>query len=123
MKRDIVDREDLIKIVDVFYDKIKADHQIGYLFTEVAEVNWEKHLPKMYDFWENILFHTAKYEGNPMLKHKELHQKSTMSTVHFNRWNKLFTETVDSLFKGLKAEEIKNRAMNISSTIMYKTIY
>lgn len=122
MKTDIRNRKDIEKLVNAFYEKIKIDGVIGYLFTDIAKVNWELHLPKMYDFWENILFYTANYEGNPMLKHKELHQKSTMNETHFQHWNKLFNETVDQLFQGSKADEIKNRASNIAQTMMYKTL-
>lgn len=122
MKTDIRHRKDIEKLVNLFYDKVKTDEVIGYLFTDVAKVNWELHLPKMYDFWENILFFSANYEGNPMVKHKELHQKSTMTKTHFDHWNQLFIQTVDELFLGKKAEEIKNRALNISAAMMYKTL-
>ncbi len=122
MKTDIRNRKDIEKLINAFYDKVKTDAVIGYLFNDVAKVNWDMHLPKMYDFWENILFYTANYEGNPMLKHKELHQKSPMTKVHFQHWNALFIQTVDKLFVGKKAEEIKNRALNISDMMMYKTL-
>lgn len=122
MKTDIRNRKDIEKLVNTFYDKIKTDAVIGYLFNDVAKVNWEKHLPKMYNFWENILFYTAEYEGNPMEKHKELHQKSPLNPSHFNHWNMLFTKTVNELFEGKKADEIKNRALNISAAMMYKTL-
>lgn len=122
MITDIRNRKDIEKLVNAFYEKIKTDAVIGYLFNEVAKVNWELHLPKMYDFWENILFYTANYEGNPMAKHKELHDKSTMTKVHFEHWIMMFNSTVDSLFIGPKAEEIKNRAMNIATAMIYKTL-
>ena len=122
MKTDIRNRKDIEKLVNTFYEKIKSDDKIGYLFNDVAKVNWELHLPKMYDFWENILFYTANYEGNPMAKHKALHEKSTMTKTHFQHWIDLFNKTVDSLFEGSKAEEIKNRAMNIATAMMYKTL-
>lgn len=122
MKTDIANRTDIEKLVNVFYEKVKIDAKIGYLFTEVAKVNWEFHLPKMYDFWENVMFFTGNYEGNPMLKHKELHGKSPMNKEHFEHWNLLFAETVDNLFTGEKAEEIKQRAINISAAMMYKAI-
>lgn len=122
MKTDIRHREDIKKLVDRFYDSVKQDEVIGHLFNDVAKVNWETHLPKMYNFWENILFFSGNYEGNPMQKHKELHQKSTMNKSHFDHWVTLFIYTVDSLFQGEKAEEIKNRAINIASAMMYKTL-
>lgn len=122
MKTDIRNRKDIEKLVDAFYNKVKTDPVIGYLFTDVAMVNWSSHLPKMYDFWENILFCTANYSGNPMMKHKELHEKSPMTEEHFKHWITLFTSTVDKLFEGTKTEEIKNRAMNIASLMMFKTL-
>lgn len=122
MKTDIKNRSDIEKLINAFYDKIKTDTKIGYFFTEVAHVNWEKHLPRMYDFWENIMFSTGDFVGNPMAKHKELHQKSTMTKAHFQHWNAFFDETVDELFAGEKAEEIKQRAANIATAMMYKTL-
>jgi hemoglobin len=118
MMNDIQNREDIIKLVDAFYEKVKVDETIGYIFTTIAQVNWELHLPRMYDFWENILFCTGNFDGNPMKTHKILNQKIAMNFTHFNRWNTIFNETVNSLFKGEKAEEIKNRAMNISKAMM-----
>ncbi len=118
MKTDIRNRKDIEKLVNYFYDKIKSDVVIGYLFNDVAQINWERHLPIMYDFWENILFYKGNYTGNPMAKHAELNAKSTMRPEHFSQWNKLFIETVDKLFEGKKAEEIKERALNISHFLM-----
>lgn len=122
MKVDIKNRTDIETLINAFYDKIKSDAVIGYFFNDVAKVNWENHLPRMYDFWENILFSTANFIGNPMLKHKELHERSTMTEEHFKHWIILFKLTVDELFEGEKAEEIKQRAINIAAVMMHKTL-
>lgn len=122
MKKDLQNRADIIKLVDAFYEKIKTDKVIGFLFVEVAKVNWDNHLPKMYDFWDNVLFYSGNFDGNPMQKHRELHQKSALTQTHFKHWVKVFHQTVDELFTGEKAEEIKMRAKNISDVMMSKTI-
>lgn len=122
MKKDIKNKGDIIILVDAFYLKIKTDKTIGYLFTEVALVNWEKHLPIMYDFWDNILFHTSNFDGNPMMKHRMLHNKSALTEAHFKHWTKLWKKTVDELFEGEKANEIKVRAINISKAMMNKVV-
>jgi len=122
MKPDIKNRADIEKLVNVFYDKIKKDDEIGYFFRDVAKVDWGKHLPIMYNFWENILFSTGNFDGNPMLKHKELHQKSTLNPAHFLHWNTLFNDTVDELFAGARATEIKHRAQNIAAVMMTKAL-
>ena len=56
MKKDIRTRRDIERLVDRFYDKVKADDLLGPVFNDVARVNWEKHLPVMYDFWDNTIF-------------------------------------------------------------------
>lgn len=120
MKPDIKDRADIQQLVDTFYTKVRADETIGYLFNEVAKVNWEMHLPRMYDFWENILFQTAGFKGNPMAAHLQLHQKSPLTAGHFQQWLSLWLATVDELFEGDKTELIKQRARSIATMMQIK---
>jgi hemoglobin len=122
MKTDIKNKADIERLVDAFYIKIKADTSISYFFDEVAQVRWEEHLSKVSDFFENILFYSGNYEGNPMVTHENLHQKSKVTAVHFNLWNQHFISTVDELFAGVKAEEIKERVINIAAAMMHKTL-
>ncbi len=117
MKNDIENRDDIILLVNTFYDKVKPDETIGYFFNRIVDVDWEKHLPVMYDFWENIIFHVGGYTGNPMKHHLNLHQKSPIKKEHFNRWIELFNETVDELFEGEKAEQTKLRALSIATVM------
>ena len=120
MKHDILNRNDIITLINNFYTKVKQDQSIGYFFTDVAAIDWDHHLPQMYDFWENIIFYTNTYEGNPMQKHQDIHKKSPMKMQHFQRWNQLFSHTVDELFEGEKAELIKQRASSISTVMQIK---
>lgn len=120
MKKDIENREDIQLLVNTFYEKIKADNLIGFIFNDLVKVNWEKHLPVMYDFWENSLFYTGGYTGNPMDMHKRLNRMIPLITAHFDRWNKLFSATVDELFTGEKATLAKQRACSISTVMQIK---
>ncbi len=56
-----------------------------------------------------------------MQVHKDLHSKCPMNQEHFQHWVIVFTRTVDELFEGEKAIEIKERALNIAQVIQYKT--
>lgn len=120
MKSDISNRNDIQKLVLAFYDKVKQDEVIGYIFNDVAKVNWEKHLPVMYDFWENVLFGSGNYSGNPMATHTRLHEKTALSAEHFNRWKSIWTGTVDELFEGDTAELAKQRAVSIATVMHIK---
>ena len=41
MKKETENREDIEFLVDVFYEKVKRDPLIGYIFTDVMKVNWK----------------------------------------------------------------------------------
>lgn len=120
MKHDIINRKDIEQLINAFYDKVKEDEIIGYFFNEVVPVNWVKHLPVMYDFWENVVFHTGSYEGNPMHIHQNINKISPMKMEHFQRWILLFNHTVDELYEGQNAENIKQRAMSIATVMQIK---
>ncbi len=120
MKKDITTRKDIELLVDKFYEKVKNDNQIGFIFTDIAKVNWEKHLPVMYDFFENMLFYTGSYTGNPMELHKHINRLFPLTDEHFKRWNGLFSTTVDELFNGDTAKLVKVRVMSISAVMQIK---
>jgi hemoglobin len=120
MKTDIASRQDIKLLVDRFYDKVKCDAVIGYIFNDVFKVNWEKHLPVMYDFWENAIFYSGSYNGNPIKTHQRLHSVSPLNTGHFERWVALFITTVDELFAGEKASLAKQRALSIATVMQIK---
>lgn len=123
VKKDIQTRKDIEILVAAFYEKVKADPVIGPIFTTIIKVNWEKHLPVMYNFWENTIFYTGTYSGNPMASHKRLHQLFPLNNEHFQRWVSLFTSTVDELFEGEKASLAKQQAISISTIMKIKILH
>ena len=120
MKHDIENRDDIILLVNTFYSNVKQDKTIGYIFEEVAHVNWDEHLPKMYSFWSSLLLGEHSYTGNPMSVHLELSKLTTMSETEFSSWLMLFIKTIDSLFQGKKADEAKERGANIARLMLHK---
>ena len=117
MKKDIENRKDIELLVNTFYRKVKADKKLGYIFNNVALLNWSTHFLIMYNFWENAILFTGTYEGNPINLHKHLNRVQPLNKTHFNRWNTLFVRTVNELFKGSKADLAKERALKISGII------
>ena len=120
MKKDITSRQDIELLVNEFYSRVKQDPVIGFVFTDIAQVNWEKHLPVMYDFFENMLFYTGSYTGNPMELHKHINRILPLNETHFKQWEYLFCKVVDELFEGPTAELVKQRAKSISAIMQIK---
>ena len=90
-------------------------------FTDIFKVNWSRHLPVMYAFWENMLFYTGCYAGNPMTILKIIHQRENLIPEQFDRWVELIRSSVDNLFEGEKAELAKQRAGNIAVIMKKKS--
>lgn len=121
--KDIENREDIINVVNAFYDKVQKNKELDYLFNTVAQLDWKVHLPKMYDFWETILFHKPIFKGNPMRKHINLHKIAPLKKENFDIWLQLFETTVDELYQGEIATQMKIRATSIATAIQLNTVY
>ena len=118
--RDIQNRTDLEDVLNDFYSAAFADPLLGPVFTDVAKLDLESHLPVITDFWESILFGTVRYQGNVMQKHIDLDQKGQLEPEHFNQWIELFQQAITTKFTGAKATEMLSRANVIAATMGYK---
>ena len=119
-KKDISTPEDIKIVVDAFYNDVKSDTMIGYFFTDVAKVDWEEHLPRMYKFWEFALLSSAVYKGNPMMKHIALNAKEPLIKSHFERWIELWEATIDKYYEGEIANRAKERGQLMKTVMLVK---
>ncbi len=120
MKSDISSRADIEKMVSQFYELVKADNTISFIFTDVVQMNWEKHIPVIVDFWETILLDNPVYTKNAMGVHYDLNKKIPLQKEHFKSWVHLFITTVDDLFEGKIAALAKTRAKSIAAVMLFK---
>ena len=118
-KQDIISRKEIEIVINTFYEKVKVDDAIGYMF---ASVDWNAHLPVMYNFWDNALFYTGHYSGNPMEKHQKAHAANPMTAAHFKRGLALFEAAINELFSGKNADLLKERARSIALIMQIKII-
>ena len=79
---------------------MRADTLLGPVFNEKIGNRWPEHLERMYRFWQTILLEEHTYFGSPFPPHAQL----PVALEHFETWLSIFTNTVDSLFVGEKAE-------------------
>ena len=117
---DLAGRADIERLVNTFYDRVRSDELLGFIFDDVAKIDWAVHLPKMYAFWETVIFRSAGYTGNPLSAHARLVPLTAMGRPQFDRWIAVFTATVDSLFSGENAEHIKSAASDMANVIHAK---
>jgi hemoglobin len=111
--RDIEDRADCERLVRAFYARALVDPMIGFIFTDVAKLDLEEHVPVIASFWETILLGTPSYSGGAFRPHAELHAQVPLRDGHFERWLALWRTTVDELFAGERAESAKAHAVRV----------
>lgn len=114
---ELADRGDVMRLVNVFYDRVQADELLGPIFNEVAHVDWATHLPLMYDFWDSVLFSVGTFHGNPLLVHRALARLTPLTGREFDRWLMLFHQTIDDCFVGAMADHAKESASRIAATL------
>ncbi|WP_288428268.1 group III truncated hemoglobin [uncultured Spirosoma sp.] len=124
MTKRLLDSPEAIRLlVDSFYEKIQVDPLLAPIFTDVAQVDWTHHLPKMYAFWENIILGNNVYHGHPFRPHLLVNQKHTLRVEHFERWLQLFTQTLTERFEGQTADDVRLRATQIAVVWNQKLAY
>ena len=119
MAKELNDSADIELLIRLFYKKILADDLLAPFFTQT---DFEHHIPVMVNFWENALFYTGGYMGNPMESHKKMHILFSFSNEHFDRWLTIFNSSVDELFKGVNAMMIKHKAFSIATVMKLKLL-
>jgi hemoglobin len=121
MKLDISTRKDIKLIITEFYGKLLIDHKMRPFFDEIVIQNHlDLHLEIITDFWNDILFFTTTYKNNTMQKHLDKNIFVEFRKEHFTIWMSYFSETIDVHFKGMQAEQMKNRAMSIATVMQLK---
>jgi hemoglobin len=119
--KDIENRDDIDALMRLFYERAIADETIGFIFTDVAKLDLDHHLPIIGDFWETMLFQSgsyAKHGRNPLQVHAALNEKVELLPKHFRRWLEIFERSVDELFAGERAEFLKLRASAIANRML-----
>jgi len=118
-KKDIENLDDIKKLVDSFYSKVRKDKLIGPVFDERIADRWSLHLEKMYTFWQTVLLDERTYYGSPFPPHASLN----IDNEHFEIWLTLFNETLDKYFDGEIADEARWRAEKMADMFLRKLDY
>jgi hemoglobin len=112
--RDIETRDDCERLVRAFYGRALTDPVIGWLFTDVARLDLEAHVPRIASFWETILLGAHSYGGGAFAPHAALNARARLRAGHFERWLWLWQQTVDELYEGDRAQLAKAHAARVA---------
>ena len=117
--RDIANMQDIHLLVNTFYGKVREDQMLKDIFNDRIQDRWPEHLEKMYRFWQTVLLEEHTYHGSPFPPHAKL----AIGIEHFERWVKLFHDTVDEIFSGDKATRAKWQGERMAEMFHHKIAY
>jgi hemoglobin len=113
---DIASTADCERLVRAFYGKAMEDERIGWIFTDVAHLDLEAHIPVIASFWATNLLGAKSYSGGAFGPHARLHEKAGgLGKEHFERWLVLWCQTVDEFFDGPIAAAAKVHGLRVAN--------
>ena len=107
-----IDEAMIERLVDGFYDRVRADPLLGPVFASRIE-DWGPHLEQMKLFWSSVALMSGVYHGRPMPKHLPL----PVDARHFDRWLELFEATAHDLCPPAAADHFIERARRIAESL------
>lgn len=92
-----IDEAYISDLVEDFYQKIRADEQLGPIFNNAIKDNWPEHLERMKTFWASVALNAGGYSGKPVPKHQKLNEpeSNNVQPPHFDQWLSLFRKTLN----------------------------
>ncbi len=107
-------RDDLARLVDRFYDTVRADALLGPVFNAAID-DWDAHKATLVDFWSSVILGTGSYRGNPMAAHRP----HPIIDAHFGHWLALWRQTTAEVLPPDHAALLQDRAGRIGTSLRY----
>ena len=115
-----INKENVDLLVTNFYTKVLEDELISPFFIKklgkkLDSKVWQKHIVLISNFWYTIATGKGIYSGSPFAPHMQI---EGLKRESFERWLKLFFETLDEIYVTDIANAFKERSSIIASNFM-----
>ncbi|MDF1877596.1 group III truncated hemoglobin [Sulfurimonas sp. SAG-AH-194-L11] len=116
-----VTKESLNTLVVKFYTKVLKDDLIGPIFIDILgknleEENWKEHIELLTNFWASLALGEKNYNSSPFAPHIEFRKRLSVSA--FERWLKLFSETLNTIFHPQIADQFLAKSKTIAGNFI-----
>ena len=107
--------DEVSQLVHTFYAKVRDDAILGPVF-ERHVADWDRHMPKMVDFWSSALRGSKNYRGTPMPVHCAL---PGLTHSMFEHWLDLFFDAAQALPNRAMAARAVELSQRIAQSLWY----
>lgn len=120
MPYDVIDRENIRKMVREFYAIILDDDILAPFFTkalgdDLAGGKWHEHFGTLESFWLMMMTGERGYNGDPFPPHAFL---GPLTPESFERWLELFHEIIYRFYTQEIADKFYKKAQILASQFM-----
>lgn len=117
---EVVDRVNINEMVRKFYAKVLDDELLSPFFRkalgdDLKNGKWHEHLHTLDNFWMLMMTGKRGYGGDPFPPHAFL---GPLTPETFERWLKLFRETLDTLYVKEIADKFYSKANILAEQFM-----
>ncbi|QQF51774.1 group III truncated hemoglobin [Campylobacter fetus subsp. venerealis] len=119
MRHKAINEASINDLMEVFYEKIRVDKDLGEIFNHAVGTSdeaWEAHKQKIGGFWSSVLLGSGVYTGNPLQKHFEL---PPFPREFFSIWLGLFEESLDEIYDEENKIIILQKAQMVANRFMH----
>ena len=120
MRIDQISEDGIRRLVDAFYDKVRADAISLRSSIAQSPAIGLSHLATMRDFWSSVMLTSGRYKGNPVAAHLRI---EGMEPQLFDRWLELFDQTCGELFDDNVADAFRAKAIRIAESLKLALFY
>lgn len=111
---DQIDEAALECLIPAFYERVRADADIGPLFNAAVD-DWAEHLEKLVVFWSSVMLTSGRYKGSPVAEH--LKHREAITPAMFDRWLAIWTDTTNELLAPAAAKSLQAKAARIAESL------
>ncbi len=120
MKENEITRENIEKMVLLFYRKILKDDIVGPFFIkelgkDMKNDQWSEHIDLLVNFWSSMVLGDGTYRGNPFAPHMQI---GVLTREVFEQWLEIFFKTIDEVYEPRTGDALKQRSMAIAGNFM-----
>ncbi|MWV61795.1 hypothetical protein DCO58_07645 [Helicobacter saguini] len=123
MKFSEVNDDSINELMDVFYNKVRINPELGPIFNGKVgtdEASWDAHKAKIASFWRLQLLGEQGYNGYPMKAHLEL---DPFPREFFNTWLGLFEESLNEVYDNPECVGLVLSRANMIAARFQKMMY
>ncbi len=108
-----LDEEQILPVLERFYERVRRDPLLGPVFAVVTD--WQEHLQRLTEFWSSLMLTSGKYKGNLVALH--LIHAGKIRPEMFTRWLVIWRETTEEMLPPIVAREMQAKAGRIASRL------